>query len=401
MGNWTQFNKNGTIENRTHNAANEILTSCSHDKNGNMTVILGLNHVYDAWNRLVQVKDGATVVGTYGYNGLNHRVKKTASSLVTTSYINENWQELESKNKLYSLCYIWGVRYIDDLVLRTKDEGDIYLRSYSLADPNWNVVAITSEVGSVQERMRYDAFGKVMRLDTVFAPQVVLGPGYHWDRTFTGQVLDSETGLMLYRNRYYHTGVGRFVTRDPIGYAGKDKSLYRYVGNMPNRRLDPMGLKLEKTGVKHCAGYVKGHILSGGIVPEHFFLMIDGKGIGKYPDDDWFLGIASGAIEHDELKWYPNVDPATLGAGKRYSICTDVLLESDCYDLIAFKNAVKDYTNSSAGSYIVLIADCRVWALDAICHGKKNSKSRDDTWWAFCKCRKVYFFEGCSGPDDI
>lgn len=31
---------------------------------------------YDAWNRLVEVKDGATVVGKYEYDGLGRRMKK-------------------------------------------------------------------------------------------------------------------------------------------------------------------------------------------------------------------------------------------------------------------------------------------------------------------------------------
>ncbi len=43
----------------------------------------------------------------------------------------------------------------------------------------------------VQERYVYDAFGNINGLAS------------DWNRTFTGQVFDSETGLMLYRNRFY------------------------------------------------------------------------------------------------------------------------------------------------------------------------------------------------------
>jgi YD repeat-containing protein len=94
-GNWLQYNKNGTVENRTHNRANEIQATCTHDKNGNMTVMPGLKGKYDAWNRLVEVRDSANVLlATYGYNGLNHRVKKTVGGVVTTSFFNSQWQEL-------------------------------------------------------------------------------------------------------------------------------------------------------------------------------------------------------------------------------------------------------------------------------------------------------------------
>jgi RHS repeat-associated protein len=174
-------------------------------------------------------------MATYGYNGLNQRVKKTTGTTVTTSFFNQNWQELESKTGNDITIFIWGLRYVDDLVLREKGTEKLY----SLADPNWNVVAITNAAGVVQERMRYDAFGKVTWLDAAFATKA--NSGFAWNRTFTGQVLDAETGLMLYRNRFYHTGLGRFVQRDPIGYEANDVSLYRYVENMPNVYTDPMG----------------------------------------------------------------------------------------------------------------------------------------------------------------
>ena len=54
------------------NETNEIQTSCTHDKNGNMTVLPGLTCKYDAWNRLVEI--GNTI--RYDYNGLNQRIHK-------------------------------------------------------------------------------------------------------------------------------------------------------------------------------------------------------------------------------------------------------------------------------------------------------------------------------------
>ena len=38
---------------------------------GNETT--GLTCVYDAWNRLVEVENGSTVLATYSYDGLNRR----------------------------------------------------------------------------------------------------------------------------------------------------------------------------------------------------------------------------------------------------------------------------------------------------------------------------------------
>jgi RHS repeat-associated protein len=129
------------------------------------------------------------------------------------------------------------LRYIDDLIYRERDEE----RLYSLADPNWNVVATTNAAGVVQERMRYDAFGKVTWLNANFS--VKSNSDYNWNRTFTGQVLDNETELMLYRNRIYLTHFGRFGSRDPIGYRGRDKNLFRYVSNNTINFTDIFGLK--------------------------------------------------------------------------------------------------------------------------------------------------------------
>jgi RHS repeat-associated protein len=237
-GNWLQYINNGTIENRTHNAANELLGIATHDANGNMTLMPGLKGKYDAWNRLVEVRDTSdNLIATYEYNGLNQRIKKTIGSTVTKSFFNEKWQELESQTGAEITSYVWGVRYIDDLVLREKDNE----RLYSLADPNWNVVSLIDSTGSVVEQLKYDAFGKITWLDNNFSAKN--GSDYNWNRTFTGQVIDVETELMLYRNRYYHTGLGRFINRDPIEYDSNRVSLYTYTFNYSLGLTDPFGLE--------------------------------------------------------------------------------------------------------------------------------------------------------------
>ena len=53
--------------------------------------------------------------------------------------------------------------------------------------------------------------------------------------------MDAETGLYYYRARYYDPAIGRFISADPIGFAGGDANLYRYVGNSPVNWTDPSG----------------------------------------------------------------------------------------------------------------------------------------------------------------
>ena len=56
-----------------------------------------------------------------------------------------------------------------------------------------------------------------------------------------GYYEDQETGLTLLSRRYYDAEAGRFLTRDPIDYAGGDWRLYGYVRSGVTRRRDPIG----------------------------------------------------------------------------------------------------------------------------------------------------------------
>jgi RHS repeat-associated protein len=61
---------------------------------------------------------------------------------------------------------------------------------------------------------------------------------------YTAREYDNETGLYFYRARYYDPKAGRFITKDPIGFAGGDYNLYAYVGNNPLSAIDPSGTEL-------------------------------------------------------------------------------------------------------------------------------------------------------------
>jgi RHS repeat-associated protein len=99
---------------------------------------------------------------------------------------------------------------------------------------------MTNASGVAQERYTYSTFGKLNVFDAAF--NVRTASACSITRTFTGQVRDNETGLMLYRNRVYHPTLGRFVQRDPIGYAAGDVNLVRYVKNQTLIFLDEFGL---------------------------------------------------------------------------------------------------------------------------------------------------------------
>jgi RHS repeat-associated protein len=101
-------------------------------------------------------------------------------------------------------------------------------------------VATLNHTGSVVERYAYTPYGVVTYLDEEFDnPSTASSIGNEY--LYTGRRRDTETGLQLNRNRYYHSQLGRWITRDPIGYAG-GINLYRYLSSGPLESTDPYGL---------------------------------------------------------------------------------------------------------------------------------------------------------------
>src|SRR5207237_2381011 len=64
---------------------------------------------------------------------------------------------------------------------------------------------------------------------------------------FQGRDYLKEARLYDYRNRFYFFPMGRFLQTDPIGFKGDAGNLYRYCGNDPVDRSDPMGLLADHT----------------------------------------------------------------------------------------------------------------------------------------------------------
>jgi RHS repeat-associated protein len=143
---------------------------------------------------------------------------------------------------------VWGVRYVDELVLRDRDtngNGTLDERLYALQDANYNVTAITDTAGAVVQRFGYDAYG---RAEVLAAGWGAAADGYDWEVRYAGYRWDGESGLYQVRFRYLHPGLGRWVSRDPLGYVD-GMSLYQYTGGNPIVFLDPTGLTFAGPGL--------------------------------------------------------------------------------------------------------------------------------------------------------
>ncbi len=204
----------------------------------------------------MQVKDDnggqpGNLIATYEFDGVNRRIQKVVEGSPDVTYdyyFNTNWQMLEvrkdSDTDPYKQ-YVWSLRYVDAPVLRDydADTDGTSVRHYYLNDANMNVTTLVDTGGDAVERCEYDPYGKVTFYDggwgnpssTSSYANVVLYCGYR---------LDTESGLYHVRRRMYHPTLGRWLQRDPLGYAG-GMSLYEYVMSSPLRGIDPYGTSIE------------------------------------------------------------------------------------------------------------------------------------------------------------
>jgi len=72
--------------------------------------------------------------------------------------------------------------------------------------------------------------------------------------------LDDEAtrGGRYCRARYYHPGLQRFISEDPLGFGGGDPNLYAYVFNAPTELRDPSGLVVDPVSLAAFAIFCGG-----------------------------------------------------------------------------------------------------------------------------------------------
>jgi RHS repeat-associated protein len=95
---------------------------------------------------------------------------------------------------------------------------------------------LTDSQGNMAWTAQYKAWGQVTEQRSEWARQ----HGVTNPIRFQGQYHDHETGLHYNRYRYYDPRVGRFISQDPIGFAG-GINIYQYAPNA-NGWIDPLGL---------------------------------------------------------------------------------------------------------------------------------------------------------------
>jgi len=202
-----------------------------------------IEFAYDVWGRKISRSAGSAVV-RYVYDGARVLVERDKGGAVLAKYV-----------------YGAGL----DEVLRMDRGTSSY---YLFHDGLGSVVNATDGSGENVESYGYDVFGKatVRNKGGTIINKSTVGNAY----LFTGREYDDNAVLYYFRARWYDPDLGRFLTPDPIGFAGGQTNLYAYVGNNPVGRVDPEGYEMsweESMGLTNAVtGLVAGIFTGIGIV---------------------------------------------------------------------------------------------------------------------------------------
>jgi len=194
---------------------------------------------YDLLGNLISVNlpDGTFI--EYIIDGQNRRVGKVVNGQFKKGWIYQDQinpvAELDSLGQM-SARFIYGSKgHVPDYMIK----GGV---TYSIiTDHLGSVRLIVDAAGNVVQSISYDEFGNIIddRSGSGDPPQAGFQPF-----GFAGGLSDSHTGLVRFGARDYDAKVGRWTSKDPIGFYARDANFYAYCFNNPIKFIDPSGLKL-------------------------------------------------------------------------------------------------------------------------------------------------------------
>ena len=192
-----------------------------YDANGNLTSDGTNTYNWNARNQLVTI--GGPVPASFQYDPFGRRVSKTIGG--TTQYLYDGAnpvQEISGTSASANLL----TGGVDEYFQRTDLAG---ARNF-LTDALGSTLALADSTGAVQTQYTFEPFGNTS----------VTGTATTNSFAYTGRELDT-TGLYFLRARYYSPNLGRFISQDPLGFAGSGTNLYAYSADNPVNVIDPFG----------------------------------------------------------------------------------------------------------------------------------------------------------------
>ena len=179
-------------------------------------------YVYNAREQLTSYKESGALKGSYTYDAEGYRASKTVGGVTTRFYWDRGFTCNESDGTNFTAKNTIGSGGIVSRTLGTA--APMYL----MKDVHGDTTAVLQN-GATVGTYDYDAFGKQLTSSgTVDNPY-----------RYCGEYVDSESGLIYLRNRFYDPKLGRFMSEDP---AKSGLNWYVYCENNPLKFVDPSGL---------------------------------------------------------------------------------------------------------------------------------------------------------------
>ncbi|MEE4273253.1 MAG: RHS repeat-associated core domain-containing protein [Thermoanaerobaculales bacterium] len=196
-------------------------------------VTIDWDYTFNEADQLVQVSRDSSVVGTYVYDGDNLRVSNTLGETTTYYLRNADGNTLAEYNQNLDLIaeYVYANgRQVAKVV--PDGVGGNRFRFFH-ADHLGSSLSITDGVGAIVWTGTYYPFGE---------PFSSRGEADRY--RFTQHELDAQSGFLYAKARFYHPGIGRFLSTDPVDgnvNASQSWNRYAYALNNPVMYTDPTG----------------------------------------------------------------------------------------------------------------------------------------------------------------
>ena len=207
-------------------------------------------YVYNAADRLSEVKQNSQTMASYQYDPLGRRISKTVNGQITYFVYGEEGllAEVNAQGQM-TVAYGWqpnGLWGTDPLWQATLTPNQTLANaqySFTVTDHLGTPQIAADSSGNKVWKGLSEAFGR-----TVTEP----GSATTQNLRFPGQYFDAETGLHQNYFRDYSPSLGRYVESDPIGLRG-GANLWGYVMGDPISSVDSTGLVEHNTGrTKKC-----------------------------------------------------------------------------------------------------------------------------------------------------